>query len=122
MVGLNGADFMLLPIMGDHRAWHPAEGGFDPDRFRAIMRTRAMDNQFCVIVARNNGEGSCIVDRVGNVLAWNEGDQDTIVATVKLDDGYLTANHGCYRAVNWMQRRPHVYGEFVEDGNRGSLV
>ena len=122
MVGLNGADFMVLPIMGDHRAWHPAEGGFDPDRFRAIMRTRAMDNQYCVIVARNNGEGSCIVDRVGNVLAWNEGDRDTIVATVKLDDGLLTANHGCYRAVNWMQRRPHVYGEFVEDGNRGSLV
>ena len=69
MVGLNGADFLLLPIMGDHRAWQPGLRIFDPDRFRGIMQTRAMDNQVCMVVAVNRTEGSCIIDRLGNVLA-----------------------------------------------------
>ena len=121
MVGLNGADFLLLPIMGDHRAWHPKEGGFDPDRFKTIMRTRAMDNQLCMVVARNNGNGSCIVDHVGDVLAWNEGDEDFIHAKVNLRDGYRAASGGSYQGVNWMQRRPHIYGAYVDEQNVGSL-
>jgi predicted amidohydrolase len=64
-IGLNGADFLLLPIMGDHRAQFPDGGGWDPDRFLAIMQTRAMDNQLCMVVAVNNSKGSCIVDRTG---------------------------------------------------------
>jgi predicted amidohydrolase len=123
MIGLNGADFLLLPIMGDHRAsrWSPGRPNFHEGRWKAIMRTRAMDNQLCLVVARNETHGSCIVDRKGDLLAWNDGDADFIEATVPLDDGYRTWNGGCFRAVNWMQRRPHLYGEFTEQNNQGSL-
>ena len=122
MVGLNGADFLLLPIMGDHRAWHPEDHVWDPERFKAIMRTRAMDNQLCMVVAVNATAGSCIIDRVGQILAWNDGDRDSIQATVTLADGFRPSSRGCYRGVNWMQRRPHAYGEFVEEFNRGGLL
>jgi len=123
MVGLNGADFLLLPIMGDHRAWHVAgERAFDPVRFQGIMQTRAMDNQLCMVVAVNRTIGSCIVDRVGNVLAWNDGDQEFIRATVTLNDGYrVLGSKGCFRGVNWMQRRPHLYQAFADESNKGSL-
>jgi len=122
MIGLNGADFLLLPIMGDHRAWHPGVRVFDSGRFRSIMQTRAMDNQLCVVVAVNRVEGSCIIDRLGTVLAWNDGDQAFISATVQIVDGHLPASKGCYRSINWMQRRPHAYTQFVETGNRGGLL
>jgi len=123
MVGLNGADFLLLPIMGDHRAdrWSPGNPVYSESRWKAIMRTRAMDNQLCMVVARNNAQGSCVIDRKGDILAWNEGDRDYVTATVTPEDGYRMWNSGCFREVNWMQRRPHVYGEFVDEGNVGSL-
>ena len=123
MVGLNGADFLLLPIMGDHRAdrWDPGQPVFSEDRWQAIMRTHAIDSQVCMVVARNNGPGSCVVDRKGDFLAWNGGDEDYVVAEVNLEDGYQTWNAGCFRGVNWMQRRPHVYGAFLEEGNVGGL-
>jgi predicted amidohydrolase len=121
MMGLNGADFLLLPIMGDHRAWHPEDHTWDLERFRGIMQTRAMDNQLCVVVAVNRGEGSCVIDRVGHVLAWNDGTEDTIQATVDLADGWRPSSKGSYEGVNWMQRRPHTYGAFTEDSNVGSL-
>ena len=85
------------------------------------MRTRAMDNQLCLVVARNEAQGSCIIDRKGDILAWNEGDQEIIDATVQLEDGYRTWNVGCFRAVNWMQRRPHLYPAFTDTENQGSL-
>ena len=55
MVGLNGADFLLLPIMGDHRAdrWTPGAPIFNEGRWQAIMRTRAINNQLTLVVARN---------------------------------------------------------------------
>ncbi len=123
MVGLNGADFLLLPIMGDHRASRWNRGGpiFNESRWLAMMRTRAMDNQLCMVVARNMVQGSCVIDRKGEVLAWNEGDQDFVLADVRRADGYRMWNGACFRDVNWMQRRPHVYGAFVEPENRGSL-
>jgi len=123
MVGLNGADFLVLPIMGDHRAsrWNPGSPIFNEGRWRAIMRTRAMDNQLCMVVARNTVQGSCIIDRKGEILAWNEGDQSYICATVLLDDGYRTWSGGCFRDVNWLQRRPHLYTPFVDAGNVGNM-
>lgn len=119
LVGLQGAEFLLLPIMGDHRAdrWSPGPPVFNESRWRAIMRTRAIDNQLCLVVARNTVQGSCIVDRKGEFLAWNEGDRDWIAATVMAQDGYRTWNGGCFRGVNWMQRRPHVYGAFTDPVN-----
>lgn len=124
MVGLSGADFLLLPIMGDHRAsrWSPGSPLFSEDRWKAIMRTRAMDNQLCMVVARNHSHGSCVIDRKGDILAWNEGDRDFITATVVLEDGFRTWNAGCFREVNWMQRRPHLYGAYGDEENVGSLV
>lgn len=121
LAGLNGADFLLLPIMGDHRAdrWSMGSPIFSEDRWRAIMRTHAMDNQLCLIAARNNATGSCIVDRKGELLAWNDGDREWIVADVPLDDGYRIWQGGCFRDVNWLQRRPHLYGPFVDPANRG---
>ena len=124
MVGLSGADFLLLPIMGDHRAsrWSPGSPIFSEDRWKAIMRTRAMDNQVCMVVARNTTQGSCVIDRKGEILAWNEGDEDHILATVDLADGYRTWNGGCFREVNWLQRRPHLYEAYSDESNRGSLT
>ena len=122
VVGLNGADFLLMPIMGDFRTHHPEDHTFDPDRFRGIMQTRAMDNQLCMVVAVNEATGSCIIDRVGNVLAWNDGEQDLIQAQVILNDGFHPGNKGCAREVTWMLRRPHVYGVFTDETNRGSML
>jgi predicted amidohydrolase len=121
MVGLNGADFLLLPIMGDHRAdrWNRGTPIHNDDRWRAIMRTRAMDNQLCMVVARNNTQASCIVDRKGEVLAWNDGDEPFITADVTLDDGYRIWQGGCFRDVNWLQRRPHLYGAFTDPASHG---
>jgi predicted amidohydrolase len=123
MVGLNGADFMLMPIMGDHRAdrWSAGRPYYSESRWQAIMRTHAMDNQLCMVVARNEAHGSCIIDRKGDILAWNEGLDDYVTATVNLDDGYRTWNDACFREVNWLQRRPHLYGAFVDENNVGSL-
>ena len=94
MVGLNGADFLLLPIMGDHRAWQPGLRVFDPGRFRGIMQTRAMDNQVCMVVAVNRTEGSCIIDRLGNVLAWNHGEKEFIqLSALNMEEGHTFKPH-----------------------------
>lgn len=123
MVGLNGADFLLLPIMGDHRAdrWNRGTPIHNEDRWRAIMRTHAMDNQLCMVVARNGAQGSCIVDRKGDLLAVNEGDQPFIYTDVTLDDGYRIWQGGCFRDVNWLQRRPQLYKAFTDPTNLGGL-
>jgi predicted amidohydrolase len=123
LIGLHGADFLLLPIMGDHRADRFSVGNpiFHEDRWRAIMRTRAMDNQFCMVVARNEAQGSCVIDRKGDILAWNEGDRKFILADVDLAAGFRSWNGGCFRGINWMQRRPHLYSTFTDEFNAGSL-
>ena len=123
MIGLNGADFLLLPIMGDHRAdrWSPGNPVFNEDRWQAIMRTRAIDNQLYMVVARNSAQGSCVINRKGEIVAYNDGTCDFIEAHVPLTDGYRTWNGGCFREVNWLQRRPHLYGAYVEASNTGSL-
>jgi predicted amidohydrolase len=122
LVGLGGADFLLMPIMGDFRAHDPEDHSFDADRFRGIMQTRAMDNQLCMVVSVNQGEGSCIIDRMGNVLAWNDGEKEMIQAEVLLDDGFHPGNRGCAREVTWMLRRPHVYEAFADRNNTGSMT
>ena len=124
LVGLNGADFLAMPIMGDHRAnrFTPGRPVFNESRWKAIMRTRSLDNQLCMVVARNVAWGSCIVDRKGEILAWNEGDRDFIQADVQLDDDYRVGNGGCFREINWMQRRPHLYQSFADEWNLGSLT
>ena len=122
MVGLNGADFLLLPIMGDHRAWHPEDHTWDPERFRSIMQTRALDNQLCMVVAVNRTNGSCIIDRTGHVLAWNDGSEPFVTAEVGLTDGFRPNANGCFRGINWLQRRPHTYGVSMDEENIGGLL
>lgn len=123
LVGLNGADFLVLPIMGDHRAdrWSAGPPIHSDSRWLAIMRTRAMDNQLCMVVSRNCTQASCIIDRKGDVLAWNDGDQDAICAEVDLGRELRVWNGGCFVDANWLQRRPHLYGPFCDVRNVGSL-
>jgi predicted amidohydrolase len=118
-LALGGADFICFPIMGDLRAdrWSPGTPIFSEDRWKAIMRTRAMDNQVCMVVARNDVQGSCIIDRKGDILAWNEGDQEIIEATVPPDDGYRIWDGGDFREVTFLLRRPHLYGAYTDQSS-----
>ncbi|MCX8038801.1 MAG: carbon-nitrogen hydrolase family protein, partial [Candidatus Sumerlaeia bacterium] len=96
MLALNGAEIICFPIMGDLRAdrFTPGPPIYNESRWLAIMRTRAIDNQVVLAIARNNVQGSCIIDRKGDVLAWNEGDREGITATIPGDDGYRIWNGG----------------------------
>ncbi len=106
-----GAEMMLLSIMGDHRAvqWEWAPGTFSPDRWKVIMRARAIDNHMWVVVARNNREGSCIVSPSGDILAWNDGRQRIIVAECDLGEELRTFRGSTFRDSTWAERRPHLY-------------
>jgi len=117
MLALQGADFICFPIMGDLRAdrWSPGSPVFSEDRWKAIMRTRAIDNQVCMVVARNSAQGSCIIDRKGDILAWNEGEQEIIEATLPPNDGYRTWDGGDFREVTFLLRRPHLYGAYTDE-------
>ncbi len=123
MVGLNGADYLVMPIMGDHRADRHSPGPpvYNDDRWRAIMRVHAMDNQLTMVVARNEGEGSCVIDRKGAVLAYNEGDLDYVWADVPARQPFRKHSGYCNRDTNWWQRRPHLYGPFVDESNYGNM-
>jgi predicted amidohydrolase len=116
MIGLNGADILLMPIMGDHRADRFSCGTpfFHEGRWKAIMRTRALDNQFIMVAARNEALGSCIIDQRGEFLAYNDGTEDIVAATVELDPDYRKWVGGPQRDIIWLQRRPKCYGAFVE--------
>ncbi len=120
MVGLAGADFLVLAIMGDLRADRLTPGPpiFNPDRWLAIQRTRALDNHLCMVIARNNAVGSCIINPRGDVLAWNEGDADYVAADIRLRD-YRYWNGGSLRDVIWGQRRPRLYRAYLDEDNYG---
>lgn len=124
MIGLHGADFLCFPIMGDLRAdrFSPGQPIYNESRWKAIMRTRALDNQLCMVIARNDVQGSCIIDRKGDILAWNEGDQEFTWATVNREDGYRLWNGGDFREVTWMLRRPHLYGAYTDPACLGPLI
>ncbi len=85
------------------------------------MRTRAIDNQVCMVVARNNVQGSCIIDRKGDILAWNEGDQEFTTATLSLEDDYRIWNGGDFREVTFLLRRPRLYSVYSDENNLGPL-
>jgi predicted amidohydrolase len=117
MLALNGADIICFPIMGDLRAdrFSPGPPIFQEGRWKAIMRTRALDNQLCMVVARNEAQGSCIIDRKGDILAWNEGDQEVIEATLPPEDGYRVWDGTDFREVTSLLRRPHLYGAYTNE-------
>ena len=124
LAALNGADLLLLPIMGDFRAdrWNFGPPQFHADRWRTIMRSQALDNQFSLVVARNRAEGSCIVARNGEFLAWNDGSQPFITADVPRIDSFRSWNGSCFRDSAWQIRRPHLYAEFTNPDNFGGSI
>ena len=85
------------------------------------MRTRAIDNQVCMAVARNSVKGSCIINRKGDILAWNEGDREVITAALPAEDGYRIWNGGDFKEVTFMLRRPGLYGVYSDENNLGPL-
>jgi len=123
MLALGGADIICMPIMGDLRAdrFSPGQPIFNESRWKAIMRTRALDNQVCMVVARNEVQGGCIIDRKGDILAWNEGDQEFIYATLPADDGRRVSDGSDLREVTFLLRRPHLYAPFTDPENLGPL-
>lgn len=124
LAALAGAEILALPIMGDFRAdrWTAGKPIFDEDRWRAIMRTRAMDNAMHLVVARNTVPGSCIVDPTGTILAWNDGSRDHVTAELRLDEEHCMWNGCVARDALWIQRRPHLYGRFTEPLNFGQIL
>ncbi len=123
MLALGGAEIICMPIMGDLRADRFSIGQpiYNESRWKAVMRTRAIDNQVCMAIARNDVQGSCIIDRKGDILAWNEGDREFIYATLPADDGYRMWNGTDLREVTFLLRRPHLYGRFTDPQNLGPL-
>ena len=121
MAALNGADLLLLPIMGDFRAdrWDMGPPVFNEDRWRTIMRSQALDNQFSLAVARNRAAGSCIVSRKGDFLAWNDGNEAFVTADVPREDEHRSWNGSCFRDSAWQVRRPHLYEAFIDPANYG---
>lgn len=85
------------------------------------MRTRALDNQVCMIVARNEVQGSCIINRKGDILAWNDGDEEIIEATLPPEDGYRVWEGTDFREVTFLLRRPHLYGPYTDETNVAPL-
>jgi predicted amidohydrolase len=106
-----GIEMMLLSIMGDHRAveWQWAPGSFSPDRWKTIMRARAIENHIWMVIARNNCEGSCIISPSGDILAWNDGRQRIIMAECDLGEELRTFRGSTFRDSTWAERRPHLY-------------
>ncbi len=122
-LALNGAEFICLPIMGDLRADRltPGPPVFNEDRWKAIMRTRALDNQVCLVVARNLGQGSCIINRRGEIVAWNEGDRNIIEATIS-PETVRYWNGGDVRETTFLLRRPRLYDASTDEANVGPLI
>lgn len=115
MVAVYGADMLFLPIMGDIRADGRSMGipVFNMDRWMVIMRCRALDTQLFMLIARNSGQGSCVIDPWGDVLALNEGDRDHITAQIEVGVRRTTWSGSDLRSITHMQRRPHLYTDLA---------
>ncbi len=121
MTALQGADLLLLPIMGDFRAdrWDFGPPVFHEDRWRTIMRAQALNNQFGLAVARNRATGSCIISRQGEFLVWNDGTQPFVTAEVPRQDAFRSWNGSSFRDSMWIVRRPRLYAAYCDPANYG---
>ena len=113
-VARQGAEVLLLPIMGDHRAdrWDKGRPQFDFEKWKLVQRMRAMDNHIYLVAARNNGVGSGVFAPWGEVLVVNGGDRPVLWADVDVDDLKQTWNGSSFKAVCWHERREPAYGSF----------
>jgi predicted amidohydrolase len=111
-VARQGAEVLLLPIMGDHRAsrWSKGRPQFDFEKWLLIQRMRAMDNHIYLVATRNNGVGSGVFSPWGEVLVVNGGDRPILWADVNVDDLRQTWNGATFKAVCWHERREPAYG------------
>jgi predicted amidohydrolase len=110
-----GAEIIFLPIMGDHRAstcFFGVPHDFDMDRWCAIQRVRAMDNQVHVVISRNSGFGTGIFSPRGEVLAISGGAR-VVYADVDLEDLPRNGHHATFRNVCWYERREPTYAELA---------
>jgi predicted amidohydrolase len=117
-----GAEILCMPIMGDHRAvkvWDAGAAEFDLDRWTAIQRVRAMDNQLTMVISRNEGIGCGIFSPRGEVLALSQGER-LVHAPVDLADLPLTWPGATFRGVAWWERREPTYGPLVGGPGNGS--
>jgi len=64
-----------------------------------------------------DAQGSCVVSRKGDFLAFNGGDQDFMWVDVAPREAYREIDGYCFRDVNWVQRRPRGCAMFVEDSS-----
>ncbi|MBT3375798.1 MAG: carbon-nitrogen hydrolase family protein [Lentisphaerae bacterium] len=107
---MQGAEIVCMPIMGDHRSvtgWTGGPSDFDIDRWRAIQKVRAMDNQVYMVISVNAGIGTCIVSPCGEVLDMLQGRRRIAFADVELSDWPRTTLHSTFRNVNrWVRRQP----------------
>ena len=111
-IARQGAEVLLLPIMGDHRAnrWDKGNPKFDFEKWLMVQRMRAMDNHIYLVAARNNSVGSGVFSPWGDVLAVNGGDRPILWADVNVDDLRQTWNGSTFKAVCWHERREPAYG------------
>jgi len=110
-----GAEILCMPIMGDHRAvrdWRPGPANFDIDRWIAIQRVRAMDNQLYMVISRNSGYGSGIFSPSGVVLTLS-GSVRVVHADIDLADTPRTWTGATFRGVNHWVRRDPAYGPLM---------
>lgn len=123
VASLLGADLIMIPIEGDSRANRAGIGPsqLDGERWRAILRTRAMDNNCVLAVARNAAEGSCIVNSDGTVLAYNEGSSDFVTAQVVIGEPGRARNGGNPRDIQRMERRPQLFGDISSTLRRARI-
>jgi predicted amidohydrolase len=110
-----GAEILCMPIMGDHRAerhWDGLDHDMDMDRWVAIQRVRAMDNQIYMVISRNGGLGSGIFGPTGDVLAIAD-EKPLVHADVDLSDLPRCFIWGTFRGVAWWERREPAYWPLV---------
>jgi len=110
-----GAEIIFMPIMGDHRASTCFDGvphDFDIDRWCAIHRVRAMDNQVWMVISRNSGYGTGIFSPRGEVLGVSGGAR-VVHADVDLEDIPREGHHATFRGVAWYERREPTYAEMA---------
>ena len=115
MVAAHGAEALFMPIMGDLRADRRTPGLplFSMDRWLVIQRCRALDAQLYMLIARNEGQGSCVIDPWGQVLVLNEGDRGHVSADIEVRKRRAHQGDSDLRAVMRLQRRPHLYSDLT---------
>lgn len=110
-----GVGIVLLPIMGDPRASvnskKTGKWEWKPELWDLIMRMRALDNHVWYVIARNNGEGSCIVNPAGKIIASMKPDEEILFAEVDTsfrNPSSIGSNfYNRYRG----ERRPSTYSK-----------